>query len=442
VVSFKNFLNIFSIPELCKKIMFTLGVLIVFRLGVHIPVIGVDVEALHLQMQQLKGLGGAFAYIDILSGGMLRYCTLFALGIMPYISASIMMQMLSMTVPSFEALTKEGELGRKIINQYTRYLALGLSIFQSSILATVLERNNLVLTPGWTFRFLFVVSLVVGSMFVMWLGEQISLYGIGNGSSMLIFANIVSRFPEDIMKMIGEVQQGNLDIMYPLMILALFLFVAGCIVFLERGERKIPVQYSRRVVGQRVYGGQSSYIPFKLNTPGIMPVIFAGVMLNIPRFISTMLADRFEIFKWLSENLSRMGMVDAVLQFTLILVFSFLYTAMIFNPEEVAENIKKSGGHIPGVRPGKQTAEYFTMVLNRLGLVGALYLAALALLPSILYMLIGNVALTGISFLSGTSLLIMVGVALETAAQIESYLIEHRYEGLLTSGRFKARGAR
>jgi len=422
--------------------LFTLGVLVVFRLGVHIPVIGVNIEALHLRMQELKGLGGAFASIDILSGGMLRHCTLFALGIMPYISASIMMQMLSMTLPSLEALMKEGEYGRKIINQYTRYLALGLSVFQSSALATVLEHNGLVLTPGWTFRFLFVVSLVVGSMFVMWMGEQISLYGIGNGSSMLIFANIVSRFPDDILKMIGQVQQGNMDVMYPIMIFLLFLFVAGCIVFLEHGERKIPVQYSRRVVGQRVYGGQSSYIPFKLNTPGIMPVIFAGVMLNIPRFISTMLADHFIFFKWLSENLSRMGIVDAVLQFVLILGFSFLYTAMIFNPEEVAENIKKSGGHIPGVRPGKKTAEYFTMVLNRLGLVGAIYLAALALLPSILYMLIGNVALTGISFLSGTSLLIMVGVALEIAAQIESYLIEHRYEGLLATGRLKARGAR
>jgi len=442
VILLKNFINIFSIAELRKKIFFTLGVLIVFRLGGHIPVIGVDIEALHLQMQQLKGLGSAFAYIDTLSGGMLHQCTLFALGIMPYISASIMMQMLSMTVPSLEALMKEGEYGRKIINQYTRYLALGLSVFQSSTLATLLERNNLVLTPGWSFRLLFVLSLVVGSMFVMWLGEQISLHGIGNGSSMLIFANIVSRFPSDILSLAGQVHQGDLDIMYPIMIFALFLFVAACIVFLERGERKIPVQYSRRVVGQRVYGGQSSYIPFKLNTPGIMPVIFAGVMINIPRFISTMLADRFTFFKWLSESLSHMGAVDVVLQFVLILAFSFLYTAMIFNPEEVAENIKKSGGHIPGVRPGKKTAEYFTMVLNRLGLVGAVYLAVLALLPSILYFIIGNTALIRVSFLSGTSLLIMVGVALELAAQIESYLIEHRYEGLLAAGRFRSRGAR
>ncbi len=290
MVLLKNFLNIFNIPELRKKVFFTLGVLVVFRLGVHIPVIGVNVSALFLQMQQLKGLGGAFSYIDILSGGTLRNCTLFALGIMPYISASIMMQMLSMTVPTLEMLMKEGEHGRKMINQYTRYLAFGLSIFQSSGLAFVLERYGLVLTPGWTFRFLFIVSLVVGSMFVMWLGEQISLHGIGNGSSMLIFANIVSRFPDDIMRMIGQVQQGNLDVMFPLIIFALFVFVASCIVFLERGERKIPVQYSRRVVGQRVYGGQGSYIPFKLNTPGIMPVIFASVGLNIRRFSNTMMA--------------------------------------------------------------------------------------------------------------------------------------------------------
>lgn len=442
MVLLANFLNVFSIPELCKKILFTLGALIIFRLGGHIPVIGVNIEALHLQMQQLKGLGGAFAYIDTLSGGTLHQCTLFALGIAPYISASIMMQMLSITVPSLEMLMKEGEYGRKTINQYTRYLAFFWSIVQSSLMATVLERYNLVLTPGWSFRILFVISLVVGSMFVMWLGEQISLYGIGNGSSMLIFAGIVSRFPADIMKMVGQVQQGNLDALYPVLIMLLFLFIAGCIVFLERGERKIPVQYSRRVVGQRVYGGQSSYIPFKLNMPGIMPVIFAGVMLNIPRFVSTMLADRLAIFKWISESLSHMGVVDAILQFVFILFFSFVYTAVIFNPEEVAENIKKSGGHIPGVRPGRKTAEYFVMVLNRLGLVGAVYLAALALLPSILYFFIGNIALMGISFLSGTSLLIMVGVALEIAAQIESYLLEHRYEGLLVSGRFRARSAR
>jgi len=440
VILLRSFLHIFNIPELCKKIMFTLGTLVLFRIGGHIPVIGVDIAALHLQMQQLKGLGGAFMYIDTLSGGTLHNCTLFALGIGPYISASIIMQMLSMTIPSLEALMKEGEYGRKIINQYTRYLALGISILHSTSLAILLETKGLVLTPGWKFRFLFILSLVVGSMFTMWLGEQISLHGIGNGSSMLIFANIVSRFPTDILVLAGEVIQGNLDIIYPVIILALFVFVAACIVFLEKGERKIPVQYARRIVGQKMYGGQSSYIPFKLNTAGVMPVIFTGVIVNIPRFISTMLADQFVVFKWLASALSPMGIIDTILHFVLIMMFSFVYTAMIFNPEEVADNIKKSGGYVPGIRPGRKTAEYFTSVLNRLGLIGSVYLATLALLPSILYFVIGHSSLIRVSFLSGISLLIMVGVALELAAKIESYLLEHRYEGLLSAGRFKGRG--
>ena len=440
MILLRSFLNVFNIPELSKKIFVTLGILFLFRIGTHIPVIGVDINALHLQMQQLRGLGGAFMYIDTLSAGALSKCTLFALGIGPYISSSIIMQMLSMTVPSLEALMKEGEYGRKIINQYTRYLALGISIFHSASLAMLLETKGLVLEAGWSFRFLFILSLVTGSMLTMWLGEQISLHGIGNGSSMLIFANIVSRFPTDILVLAGEVMQGNLDIIYPVLILALFVFVAACIVFLERGERKIPVQYARRIVGQKMYGGQSSYIPFKLNTAGIMPVIFTSVIINIPRLVSTMFAERFFVFKWLSNALAPMGLVDTVLNFALIMMFSFVYTAMIFSPEEVAENIKKSGGYIPGIRPGRKTAEYFTAVLNRLGLVGSVYLAALALLPTILYFVIGHSSLIRVSFLSGTSLLIMVGVALELAAKIESYLIEHRYEGLLSSGRFKARG--
>lgn len=437
MVLLRNFINIFHVPELRKKLLFTLGVLIVYRLGGHIPVIGVNVEALRLAMEQTKGLGGLFAYLDLFSGGMLRQCTLFALGIMPYITASIMMQMLGMTIPSLEQLLKEGEYGRKIVNQYTRYLALVVACVQSIGFAFLLERQNLVLAPGWGFRILFVLSLVVGSMFVMWLGEQIGLFGIGNGSSMIIFAGIVSGFPNHVIRTVTQVQQGLMNWMVALFILMVFILVTAAIVFLERGERKIPVQYTRRIVGQRVYGGQSTYIPFKINTAGIMPVIFAGAVLNIPRFLSTMLADRFTFFKWISESMMQAGVFDAAIQFVLIIFFSFFYTALVFNPEELAENIKKSGGFIPGIRPGRKTAEFFNYILTRIGLVGAVYLAFLALLPNIMHMFIRMPFVLG-----GTSLLIAVGVALETASQIESYLIEHRYEGLLSSGRLRGRRSR
>lgn len=437
MVLLQNFINIFNISELRRKIFFTLGILIVYRLGGHIPVVGIDVSALAQLMTQQTGLGGLFAYLDLFSGGMLRSCTLFALGISPYITASIMMQMLGMTVPWLEQLLKEGEYGRKQINQYTRYLALLVAFVQSFGFVFFLEKKGLVLTPGFTFRFTFILSIVIGSMFVMWLGEQISLFGIGNGSSMIIFAGIVSNFPDYIVRVITLVQQGLMDWFIALVILAVFIAVSACIVYLEKGERKIPVQYSRRIVGNRVYGGQSTYIPFKINTAGVMPVIFAGAVLNIPMFMTSMLASRFEFFKNVVDYMMRGGVIYNVIQFVLIIFFSFFYTALVFNPEELAENIKKQGGFIPGIRPGRRTADYFNYILTRIGLVGAIYLAILALLPNLL-----NIFIEMPFFLGGTALLIVVGVGLETAAQIESYLIEHRYEGLLTTGRFKSRSVR
>lgn len=427
----------FNIPELRKKIFFTLGILIVYRLGGHVPVVGVDVDALAQLMSQQTGLGGLFSYLDLFSGGMLRSCTLFALGISPYITASIVMQFLGMSIPALEQLVKEGEYGRKVMNQYTRYLALVTAIVQSSGFVLLLEKKDLVLNPGWSFRFVFVLSIVVGSMFVMWMGEQISLFGIGNGSSMIIFAGIVANFPEYIIRVITLIQQGLMDWFIGLIILAVFIAVSACIVYLEKGERKIPVQYSRRIVGNRVYGGQSTYIPFKINTAGVMPVIFAGAVLNIPMFLASMLASRFDFFKDIVEYMIRGGIVYNVVQFVLIIFFSFFYTALIFNPEELAENIKKQGGFIPGLRPGRKTAEYFNYILTRIGLVGAIYLAFLALLPNLL-----NIFIDMPFFMGGTALLIVVGVGLETAAQIESYLIEHRYEGLLSTGRFKSRRMR
>ncbi len=433
MVLLKNFKNIFLIPELVKKILFTFFVLIVFRIGSYIPVIGINSHLLAEYMKRQTMLGGLLGYLDIFSGGSLQYCTLFALGIGPYITASIMMQLLSMSVPALEQLAKEGDYGRKVINQYTRYLAAILSVGYSLAYAFSLEAANvstpgLLLYSGLGFKFIFTLSMTVGCIFVMWLSEQISLFGIGQGSSMIIFAGIIAKFPDSIIRIIYSVQTGSIGLTTALLILAIFIFVAGCIVFLEKGDRKIPVQYARRIIGQRVYGGQSTYIPFKINTAGVMPVIFASSVLNVPLFIIGALSDKFGVFKWLAEALNK-GLLYNALDFALIIMFSYVYTAIQFNPTELAENMKKSGGFILGIRPGKKTADYFDYILNRIGLIGAIYLGLLAILPNIL-----NLAF-GIPFpVGGTSLLIVVGVALETSAQIEAYLIENKYEGFLPSG--------
>jgi preprotein translocase subunit SecY len=431
VVLLKSFRNIFLISELRKKIGFTLGVIIINRLGTYIPVIGVDILRLSDIMQQKTGVGGLLSYFDMFSGGALNRCTVFALGIGPYITASIMMQILGMTIPYLEQLLKDGELGRKYINQYTRYLALGLSVMYSIPYAFWLESAGLVLTPGWPFRILFVMTMVAGAMMVMWLGDQISLYGIGNGSSVIIFAGIVSMFPNEILKLVTLVQAGSLNILLALMVLVAFLFITASIVFLEKGERKIPVQYARRIVGNRVFSGQSSYIPFKINSAGVMPVIFASTVLNFPMMIGSLLSAKFPIVNTVIQAFYS-GPLYGITNFLLIIMFSFFYTALAINPVELAENIRKNGGFVPGMRPGKQTAQYFDYLLTRIGLVGAIYLGCLALFPSVLS------SVFHIPFaISGTSMLIAVGVALELSSQVESYLIDRKYEGFLTGGRMK-----
>ncbi len=431
MILLKSFQNIFRISELRKKIAFTLGVLIVDRLGTYIPVIGVDVLKLTEVMQKQMGMGGLLGYFDLFSGGALGRCSVFALGISPYITASIMMQILGMTIPSLEQLLKEGEYGRKIINQYTRYLTLGLSIMYSLSYAFYLEHQGLVLATGFTFKLLFVLTLSAGAMMVMWLGDQISQYGIGNGASVIIFAGIVSRYPAMVAKLLYQVQEGNIHIFMALIVLAAFLFITASIVFLEKGERKIPVQYARRIVGNRMYGGQSSYIPFKINSAGIMPVIFASTILRFPAMMAAMLATKLPMLNTIVQSFYN-GPLFFVSEFLLIIMFSFFYTALSVNSDELAENIRKNGGFIPGIRPGKSTVNYFEYLLNRIGLVGAVYLATLALFPAMLQFLF-NVPFEE----SGTSMLIVVGVALELASQVESYLIEHRYEGFLSGGRLK-----
>lgn len=445
---FRTIKNIFSIIDLRRKLFFTLGVLVVYRLGHCIPAIGIDAAALAGMIKQASSLGKLLGYLDVFSGGALAQCTIFALGISPYITASIMMQILGFTIPQFEQLLKEGEYGKKIINQYTRYLALGLSITYASLYAVALESKGLVLVPGWSFRLLFVLSLSVGCMIVMWLGDQISLFGLGNGSSMIIFAGIVARFPGYVVRTIeyarsGVLYQGSLPGMNAIIAFLIWFFlilITMCIIFLEKGERKIFVQYARRIIGNRVYGGQGSYIPFKINSAGVMPVIFAGTIMNIPIGILGMLADRFALFSLLSQKLSPTGLIYNVIQFFLIVFFYFLFTSFTFNPVELADTIKKNGGFIQGIRPGKKTAEFFDSILNNLGLVGSIYLALLASLPNIMMAIIGSASMP--FYLGGTALLIVVGVGLETSSQIESYLIEHSYEGFLSSGRMKSRGGR
>jgi preprotein translocase subunit SecY len=436
VILLKNFKNMFRIPELMNKLLFTLGVLVVFRIGSFIPVAGVNITALTNYMEKAAGLAGLLKYLDVLSAGALTQCTLFALGIGPYITASIIMQVLSMGGMQYlEQLYKEGEYGRKLINQYTRYLTIGIALLWSTGYTTMLENNNLVLTPGIGFRLFFILSVTTGAVVVMWLGEQISLRGLSNGSSVLIFASIVARLPANVIKTMDAAQKGFVSPTIAWFVLFFFIAVAAAIIYLEKGERKIPVQYARRVIGQRVYAGQNTYIPFKINTVGVMPAIFASTTLQIPMYLCATLASRWDMFRILGDWLHPQGFLYDVLIFILIVFFSYAYTAMIFKPSELADNMKKSGGFIPGIRPGRSTADYFDYILTRIGLVGAVYLGILVLLPNVLH------AFVSLPFMmSGTSLLIMVGVALEFSSQIESYLIEHNYGSFLITGRLKNRG--
>lgn len=434
IVLLHNFKNIFLVSELRKKIFFTLGVFAVYRLGVHIPIPGVDTVALKTFF---SGVGtGLLSYLDLFSGGALQNFSILTLGPSPYISASIMIQLLTVMIPTLEALSKEGEYGKRIINQYTRYLTLGISIVQGLGIAIYIERQpNLVITPGWGFRMSAVLMLSVGALFVMWLGEQINAHGIGNGSSMVIFAGIVTRLPGAIIKLVENVRMGQVNLLIVAILTCLTLAVIACIIFLEKGERKIPIQYAKRVIGNKLYGGQSSYIPFKLNPPGVVPVIFSSAILGLPMTIAGMLAAKWPgIYTFMTNWFTYDKLLYAVLNAGLIVFFAFFYTAIIFNPVELADNLKKSGGFIPGIRPGKKTSDFFDYLLGRIGFPGAVYLALLAIAPTFLKKIIGLPVM-----FDGVSLLIVIGVALDTSAQIESHLIERKYEGFLATGRLKAR---
>jgi preprotein translocase subunit SecY len=420
--------------DLRRRLVFLLLALVVYRLGAHIPVPGIDPA----QLQQLfKGQsGGILNLFNMFSGGALSRFTVFALGIMPYISASIIMQLMTYVVPTLEAIKKEGEAGRRKITQYTRYGTLVLALFQSLGIALALEQSpGLVISPGMGFRLTAVISLVAGTMFLMWLGEQITERGLGNGISILIFAGIVAGLPSAMAGLFELVRTGSMSIIACLFILALVVVVTFVVVFVERGQRKILVNYAKRQVGNKVYGGQSSHLPLKLNMSGVIPPIFASSIILLPATIVGWFATG-EGMRWLkdiSSALSPGQPIYVLLYAAMIVFFCFFYTALVFNSRETADNLKKSGAFIPGIRPGEQTAKHIDRILSRLTLVGAIYITAVCLLPEFL-VLKYNVPF----YFGGTSLLIIVVVTMDFWAQVQSYVMSQQYESLLKKANFKA----
>jgi preprotein translocase subunit SecY len=419
--------------DLRRRIIFLLMALVVYRIGAHIPVPGID----PVQLQQLfkSQSGGILNLFNMFSGGALSRFTVFALGIMPYISASIIMQLMTYVVPSLEAIKKEGEAGRRKITQYTRYGTLLLAIFQSLGIALALEGSaGLVISPGFGFRMTAVVSLTAGTMFLMWLGEQITERGLGNGISILIFAGIVAGLPSAIGGLFELVRTGAMSIIACLFILAIVIFVTFAVVFVERGQRKILVNYAKRQVGNKVYAGQSSHLPLKLNMSGVIPPIFASSIILLPATIVGWFATG-EGLRWLkdlSAALSPGQPIYVLLYAAMIVFFCFFYTALVFNSRETADNLKKSGAFIPGIRPGDQTARHIDKILGRLTLAGAAYITAVCLLPEFL-VLRYNVPF----YFGGTSLLIIVVVTMDFWAQVQSYVMSQQYESLLKKANFK-----
>src|SRR5574343_390503 len=419
--------------ELKRRLMFLLGALIVYRIGAHIPVPGIDSSVLSdLFSRQKDGILGMF---NMFSGGALSRFTVFALGIMPYISASIIMQLLTYVVPTFEQLKKEGEAGRRKITQYTRYGTLGLAIFQSLGIAVALESSpGLVLSPGFGFRMTAVVTLTAGTMFLMWLGEQITERGLGNGISILIFGGIAAGLPNAIGGLFELVRTGAMSIIASLVILVIVVGVTYGVVFVERGQRKILVNYAKRQVGNKVYGGQSSHLPLKLNMSGVIPPIFASSIILLPATVVGWFATG-EGMRWLKDisgALSPGQPIYVMLYAAMIVFFCFFYTALVFNSRETADNLKKSGAFIPGIRPGEQTAKHIDKILSRLTLAGAIYITLVCLLPEFLT-LKSNVPF----YFGGTSRLIIVVVTMDFWAQVQSYLMSQQYESLLKKANFK-----
>jgi preprotein translocase subunit SecY len=422
--------------ELKKRIWFTLGALVIFRLGTYIPLPGIDPAAFEASFLGQKQ--GVLDMFNMFSGGAVQRMAVFALNIMPYISASIIIQLLSSVVPSLEAIKKEGEQGRKVLNQYTRYLTVALAVFQAYGIAIGLEgRAGIVSEPGLMFRLSTIVTLTGGTMFLVWLGEQITSRGVGNGSSLIIFAGIVARLPQAVVQLFELGRQGSISTGLVLAVIIMVFVVVAFIVFMERAQRRVPITYPRRQVGNKMYEGQSSFLPLKLNTSGVIPPIFASSLLLLPTTVANFAqgSSSSGVLSTISTLLGRGSALYLILYAALIIFFAFFYTATVFNPTDTADNLKKHGGFIPGVRPGERTAQYIDYVLTRITVLGALYLAVICLLPE---WLISYAALP--FYFGGTSLLIVVSVTMDTVAQIQGYLLAHQYEGLIKKS--KLRGGR
>jgi preprotein translocase subunit SecY len=456
----ESFRNIFAIEDLRKRVLFMLGMLAVYRIGCHIPTPGVDPEALFEFMRAMQGT--ILGFVNTFTGGSLGRVAIFALGIMPYITASIILQLLTVVWPYLEKLSKEGELGRKKITQYTRYGTIVISLVQSSIIAAYLQQTEtpggaaLVPNPGPVFTLMTMLSLTTGCAFVMWLGEQISERGIGNGISLIIFAGIVVGLPGATIGTLQMLQNGQMSIFRLVILVVLMLAVVAFIVFMERAQRRIPVQYAKRVVGRKMYGGQSTYLPLRLNTGGVIPVIFASSIVSVPATVAGMFQHPW--LQTISDAMSWGQPIYYLFQTAAIVFFCYFYVSIIFNPDDLAENMRKYGGFIPGIRSGKRTSEYIDRILSRLTLVGALYLTAVTILPEFL---ISGIRLGGLPviggwleayspgwvtsglginfYFGGTSLLIVVGVAMDTLQQIESQLVMRNYEGFMKRGRIRGR---
>ncbi len=426
--------GIVKITELRKRILFSLFILAVYRVGVHIPTPGVDSVALQQVFANMKGT--IFGWFNLFSGGALERFSIFALGVMPYISSSIIFQLLTVVWPYLHELQKEGEQGRKKITQYTRYGTVLLCFVQGFGIASGLEHTSpsVVIEPGLAFRLLTTCTLTAGTVFLMWLGEQISERGIGNGISLIIFAGIAARIPSGIGSTLGLYRSGELSFFKILIILVIILATFFFIIFMERGARRIPVQYAKRIVGRKVYGGQNTHLPLKVNTSGVIPPIFASSLIMFPATVATFFPNKY--FQQIAHQIQPGALLYEILFVSLIVFFCYFYTAVTFKTDDVAENLKKHGGFIPGIRPGAPTAQYIDYVLSRITLGGAVYISTICVLPTLLTQ---NMKVP--FYFGGTSVLILVGVAMDTVAQIETFLLSRNYEGFMKHTRIKGRAA-
>lgn len=441
--------NAFRIPDLKKRLLITLGLLIIYRIGCYVPTPGIDGGALaefFARMSRTQG-GTLFGVINMFSGGAMERLTIFALGIMPYISASIILQLLTAVIPALEKLAKEGKAGYEKINQYTRYSTVALSLIQSFFIALWLENParfeglKIVVHPGWGFRILTVLTLTTGTIFIMWLGEQIQERGVGNGISLVITAGIISRIPIAINQLFVLISpfapsRRQIQPVVLLIMVALLVGVVFAVILVTQGQRKIPVQYARRIVGRKIFGGQSTYIPLKVDTSGVIAIIFAQSIILFPATMATFINN--PVFQRWAQNLVRGHALYTIVYALLIMFFCYFYTAIVFNPVDLADNMKKYGGFIPGIRPGTSTAEFLDFVMTRITLAGATFIAFIAIFPDFVMAWL-KVPYLVASFLGGTGILIVVGVMLDTIKQIESHLLMHNYEGFMRSGRIKGR---